>query len=171
MLPRAASHILDETDSMLNGWLMAAVSRAFVTHPLRFFDINAYYPFRQALTTLDHQLSGVVLAGPVYLATGNPQLALNLYTIATFVLSGVFCARLVAELTDSESAGLVAGSLFAFSAARLENINHSHVLGNCWLPLALLFIHRYVALPTWRRLAAATGAALMLALTTWYNTV
>ncbi len=171
MLPRAASHILDEGDSMLNGWLMAAVSRALATHPLHFFDINAYYPYRQALSTLDHQLSAVVLAGPVYLATGNPHLALNLYTIATFVLSGVFCARLVAELTDSEPAGLVAGSLFAFSAARLENINHAHVLGNCWLPLALLFTHRYVALPTWRRLAAATGAALMLALTTWYNAV
>lgn len=171
MLPKAASHIMDEGDSMLNGWLMAAVSRALATHPLRFFDVNAYYPYREALTTLDHQLSAVVLAGPVYLATGNPHLALNLYTIATFVLSGLFCARLVAELTDSESAGLIAGSLFAFSAARLENINHAHVLGNYWLPLALLFTHRYVARPTWRRVAAATGAALMLALTAWYNAV
>jgi len=169
LLPRAASHTLDDGDSLLNAWLLSAVARAVATHPLTFFDINAYYPFHHALATLDHQLAAVLFTGPVYLVSGNAQLALNLYTFATFVLAGVFCARLVEELTGSFEAGLLAGSLFAFSSGRMENLNHSHVLGNCWLPLALLLLHRYAALPTWRRLAAAVGAALLLALTAWYN--
>src|SRR4051812_37490818 len=101
LLPQAATHTLDDTDSLLNAWLIAAVSRALASHPLTFLDINSYYPYHHALTTLDHQLSAVLLAGPVYLVSGNAQLALNLYTFATFVLAGVFCALLVRELTGS----------------------------------------------------------------------
>lgn len=169
LLPRIATHSLDDGDSLLNAWLLASVSRAVVTHPLTFFDINAYYPYHHALATLDHQLSAVVFAGPVYLVSGNPQLALNLYTFATFVLGGLFCALLAEELTGSTEAGVLAGSLFAFSSGRMENLNHSHVLGNFWLPLALLLMHRYVARPTWRGLVWTVGAALLLALTAWYN--
>lgn len=169
LLPQVASHTLDDGDSILNAWLLAAVARAIATHPLTFFDINAYYPFHDALATLDHQLGAVLFTGPVYLVSGNPQLALNLYTFATFVLSGVFCAMLAVELTGSTGAGIVAGSLFAFSSGRMENLNHSHVLGNFWLPLALLLLHRYLAAPTWRRLASVMAAALLLALTAWYN--
>jgi Interleukin-like EMT inducer len=169
LLPQAASHALDDSDAILNGWLLAALARAIASHPLTFFDINAYYPFQHALATLDHQLSAVVFTGPVYLVSGNAQLALNLYTFATFVLGGVFCAILAEELTGSIEAGVVAGSLFAFSSGRMENLNHSHVLGNFWLPLALLLMHRYLRAPSWRALAAAVGAALLLALTAWYN--
>jgi Interleukin-like EMT inducer len=169
LVAQAATHTLDDGDSLLNAWLLAAVSRAVVSHPLTFFDINSYYPYRHALGTLDHQLSAVLFAGPLYLASGNPQLALNLYTLATFVFGGVFTAMLVAELTGSGSAGLIAGSLFAFSSERLENINHSHILGNFWLPLSLLLMHRYAAAPSWRRLWALVGVALLLALTAWYN--
>jgi hypothetical protein len=171
LLPQAASHTLDDTDALLNAWLLAAVSRATAIHPLSFFDINTYYPYHHTLMTLDHQLGAVIFAGPVYLVSGNAQLALNLYTFATFVLGGVFCAMLVSEITASDEAGLLAGSLFAFCATRLENLNHSHVLGNFWLPLALLLMHRYFARPTWRRLGAAIAAALILALTAWYNAV
>ena len=169
LLPQAASHSLDDGDSLLNAWLLASVARALATHPLTFFDINAYYPFHQALATLDHQVGAVIFTGPMYLVSGNPQLALNVYTFLTFVLGGVFCARLAEELTGSFEAGLVAGSLFAFSSGRMENLNHSHVLGNFWLPLALLLLHRYMAVPTWRRLAGAVAAALLLSLTAWYN--
>jgi Interleukin-like EMT inducer len=169
LLPQAASHSLDDGDSLLNGWLLASVARALATHPLTFFDINSYYPYHHSLATLDHQLGAVIFTGPVYLVSGNPQLALNLYTFATFVLGGVFCAMLAAEITGSFEAGLLAGSLFAFSSGRMENMNHSHVLGNFWLPLAMLLMHRYFAEPTWRRLAAAVAAALLLALTAWYN--
>ena len=169
LLPQAATHSLDDGDALLNTWLLAAVSRALATHPLSFFDINSYYPYHHALTTLDHQLSAVVFAGPLYLVGGNPQLALNLYTFATFLFAGVFTALLVEELSGSPEAGVLAGTLFAFSSGRLENINHSHVLGNFWLPLALLFAHRFVTSPTWRRLWALAGVALALALTAWYN--
>jgi hypothetical protein len=171
LLPQAATHTLDDGDSVLNTWLLAAVARAFVAHPLAFFDINTYYPYHHTLTTLDHQLGAVLFTGPVYLATRNPQLALNLYTFATFVFGGVFGALLVEEMTGSIEAGIIAGSLFAFSSGRMENMNHSHVLGNFWLPLALLLAWRFAASPTWRRLWTFAGVTLLLALTAWYNAV
>src|SRR5258708_34700204 len=95
-----------------------------------------------------------MLAVRLYVLTRNPLLAVNLYTIATFALSGIFTARLVRDLTESDGAGLIAGSLFAFSGARLENINHTHVLGSFWLALMLLAVRPYVAVATWRRWAA-----------------
>jgi hypothetical protein len=169
LLPQAATHTLDDTDSVLNTWLLAALTRALVTHPLTFFDINTYYPYHHALTTLDHQLGAVVFTGPIYLVTRNPQLALNLYTFATFVLAGLFCAWLVRDMTGSTAAGAIAGSLFAFSSGRMENMNHSHVLGNFWLPLAVLLAFRYLAAPGWRRVWALASVTLVLALTAWYN--
>ena len=64
MLPQAASHILDPIDSLLSSWLLAAISRSLVAHPLSFVNVYAYYPYRQVLGTLDHQLSAVIFAGP-----------------------------------------------------------------------------------------------------------
>jgi hypothetical protein len=171
MLPHAASWVLDPVDGLLNAWLLAAVTRSLLAHPFAVFDVNAYYPFHTVLATLDHQASAVMLAGPLYLLTRNPLLAVNLYTIATFALSGIFTARLVRDLTESDGAGLIAGSLFAFSGARLENINHTHVLGSFWLPLMLLAVRRYVALPTWRRWAGLVASALLCALCAWYYAV
>ena len=47
--------------------------------------------------------SAVVFTGPLYLITGNPQLALNLYTFATFVVSGVFGTFPIAEYMEPAS--------------------------------------------------------------------
>jgi len=171
MFPRAASAVADSSDGLLNAWLLAAVTRSFVAHPLNVFDINTYYPFRMALAALDHQVSAVLIAGPLYLLTGSPLVAVNLYTIATFALGGIFMARLVRELTDSVPAGLIAGCLFAFSPARYENVNHSHVLGSFWLPLMLLALHRYLGGPTWGRLWGLLASALLCALSAWYYAV
>jgi hypothetical protein len=171
MLDRASSRVIAGSDGLLNTWLIASVSRRLLTAPLDLFDINMYYPYRGALGALDHQLGAAVFAAPVAVLSGSPAFTINTLTAATFAAAGIFAAMLVTELTGSIGAGLVGGSLYAFSTLRIENIAHTHVLGNCWLPLALLMLHRYVRQPTWRALSMLLTVSLLLALTTWYYAV
>lgn len=171
MLRFAGSHVVDLGDGILNNWLLAAVSRRLLTHPLTVFDVNMYYPYRHALGTLDHQLSTALLLTPLAVLTDNALLPATLFTVASFALAGLFTAMLVGDLTGSVGAALLAGCVYAFSPMRLENLNHSHVLGNCWLPLALLTLQRYVREPSWKRMWLAVAAFLCLALASWYYAV
>ena len=98
---------------------------------------------------------------------GDPITVYNVVFLATFWLSGVFCYLLVRELTGSAGAGLVAGSIFAFSTYRLYHVVHLHLLGTHWLPLALLALHRFLARPSWFRLAGVVGSGLLVAFSSW----
>ncbi len=167
----AGSRAVDLGDGILNNWLITSVSRRLLTHPLTVFDVNMYYPYRHALATLDHQLSTAVLVAPIAALSQNALLPANLFIVASFALAGLFTAMLVADITGSLGAGILAGCIYACSPVRLENLTHTHVLGNCWLPLALLMVHRFVKTPTWKRMALATLAFLALALASWYYAV
>lgn len=167
----ARSRPIDAQDGVINAWLLTATARQFAADPLRPFDINMYYPYRRALASLDHQFSSLPIVAPVTLATGNPLLAMNVLILAGFALAGTFAAVLARHLTGSAAAGLVAGSAFAFSPVRLENLPQTHVLGSFWLPLALYAVHRAMERPSWTRVAAAMAGYLLLALASWYYAI
>jgi hypothetical protein len=169
MLPLAGSALTRSGgDDLLNAWMLTAVVQGVLAHPFAPFDVNMYYPYTQALAGLDHQLSAVPITAPVWLLTGNPLLVANLFTMATFALAGFLTARLVADLSGSAGGALIAGCIYAFATMRFDDLGHTHLLGNCWLPLSLLAVHRYARLPTWPRMWQMTGAFLVLALASWY---
>lgn len=167
----ARTRVIDAHDAVINAWLLTAAARQIVAHPLHWFDINMYYPYRAALASLDHQFSNLAIVAPITLATGNPLLAANLFVIASFVLAGTFTAILVRHLTGSSVAGLVAGCVFAFSPARLENAPQTHVLGGFWMPLTFYAVHLYMRQPSWSHLALAVTSYVLLALASWYYAI
>ena len=167
----ASTHTIDFSDGILNNWLLTAVARRLFVHPFTVFDVNMYYPYHHALATLSHQLSTAFLVAPIALLSQDALLPANVFIVASFALAGLMTAVLVADITGSRAAGLFAGCVYAFCPMRLENLNHTHVLGNCWLPLALLTAQRFARAPSWRRLSAATGAFLVLGLASWYYAV
>src|SRR5205814_2121944 len=81
----------------------------------------------------------------VFLATGNAVLAHNVLTLASLLISALGMYLLVKRLTGNELAGLVAGSIFAFCAARQAHLEHVNLLQFGWLPLALLCLHNAVS--------------------------
>ncbi|MBA3297378.1 MAG: YfhO family protein, partial [Acidobacteria bacterium] len=162
------SQIKDDHDAILNVWTLGAIAQQVVKDPLHPLNVNMFYPFDAALATLDPQLANGTIAAPVTWVSGNPVLGHNVFILATFVLSGLTMFLLVRELTGSVAAGLIAGCLYAFSPFRTNRLSHTHMLAGFWLPLMLLWIHRYVAEPRWGRLLVVVGVFVALALSSWY---
>lgn len=162
------SQIRDDHDAILNVWTLGAIAQQLARDPLHPLDVNMFYPFDDSLATLDPQLANGTLAAPVTWVSGNPVLGHNVFILATFVLSGLTMFLLVRELTGSVAAGLIAGCLYAFSPFRTNRLSHSHMLAGFWLPLMLLWIHRYVAEPRWGRLLAVVALFVAQALSSWY---
>lgn len=162
------SDIRNDQDAILNVWTLGAIAQQLARDPLHPLDVNMFYPFGSSLATLDPQLANGTLVAPVTWVSGNPVLGHNVFILATFVLSGLTMFLLVRELTGSAAAGLIAGCLYAFSPFRTLHLSHTHLLAGFWLPLMLLWIHRYVAEPRWGRLLVVVASFVALALSSWY---
>ena len=167
LVSHLSSRISPNGDVPVNLWTLNDQAGQILSDPRHLFDGRIFYPYSHTLAFADHQLANAVLALPLVASGQDPITVYNVVFIATFLLSGVFCYLLVRELTGSVGAGLVAGSLFAFSTFRFYHVVHLHLLGTQWLPLALLALHRFLARPSWWRLAGLVGAGLLVALSSW----
>jgi hypothetical protein len=157
------------TDTLMNVWALRELTHQLLSDPLDLLDGNAFHPYTQhTIAMVDHMFANAVLVAPLWLLTGHALFIYNIALLATYVLSGLLTYKLVAELTDSKPAGLVAGVAFAFAIARSQQVTHLHAASTQWLPLALLLLHRLLENPTRRRLAAFTGATLLVALSSWH---
>jgi len=147
---RLADALQDKQDPLLNVWILAWEAHQLISDPLRLFDANIFYPYRQTLAFSEILLPNALLALPILLLTGNPVLSHNLVYWLTFVLSGWAAYLLVAHLTHSRSAGLVAGLIFAFSPYRSSHLSQLQMLTMQWMPLAFLALERFLRRGAWR---------------------
>ncbi|WP_119070394.1 hypothetical protein [Rubrobacter indicoceani] len=128
-------------------WSMAWIQNAVLT-PASFFDANIFYPTDNALAYTDLLLPSALATLPVYLATGNPLVSYGVVLIATYVLSGYFvfllAARLMRGLAFVYPAALFSGFVYAFCPYRTGHITQLNTMTTYFLPLILLFLHRYL---------------------------
>ena len=150
----------DNSDTILNEWILAWVSHQAPRDPIHLFDANIFYPERDTLAYSEAMIAQSALAAPVLWLGGSPVLAYNLVLLAGFALTGWTMALVVARWTGSWPAGLVSGLTFAFNAHTLTRIPHLQAQHGEFLPLAVYALDRLLAEPTVRR-------ALLLAL--WFT--
>ena len=93
-------------DLLLVMWIMAWECHALVTYPARLFSANAFHPVPHSLALSEHFLGNLPWFAPVYAATGNAVLALNVTMFASYVLAGLSMYWLVRAWTGSRAAGL-----------------------------------------------------------------
>ncbi|MGH7895691.1 MAG: hypothetical protein ACREQL_13550, partial [Candidatus Binatia bacterium] len=91
-------------------WALAWQSHALATDPAHYVDANIYYPDRGALFYGDPGLSALPLFAPVFLATGNPTLAINVVFLGGLALSATALHLVVASWTGTPLAGVVAAA-------------------------------------------------------------
>jgi hypothetical protein len=129
------------------------------------WNANIFYPHPLALAYSEHFLPQAITILPVYALTRNPVLCYNLVFLSTFVLSGAGMFLLVRELTNSRSAGVVAGLAFMCAPYRFANLPHLQVLSSGWMPLVIFGLRRYFAVRPAHAAAmrlAGAGAAWLL---------
>jgi hypothetical protein len=128
-------------------WSMAWIQNALATGaPL--YEANIFHPTPNALAYTDLLLPSALVTAPLFYATGNALLSWNVVLLLTYVLSGYAVFLLVRRLLGPRPyalhAALFAGAVYTLSPYRLGHITQLNTMTTYWLPLILLFLHRYL---------------------------
>jgi hypothetical protein len=155
-------------DPTFQAWTLAWDVRALEKNPFNLFNANIYFDNPYTLAYSDHQLMTAVMAWPLVAATGNPIQAQNLMLIFNLFLCAVGAYLLANRLTHNRAAAFVAGMVFAFAPPRLAHIWHLQLSAAGWIPLCLLFLHKYSEEGGWKNAALAGLFLVVQTLATWY---
>jgi hypothetical protein len=148
--PLAAQlRVVDAGDSAFFAWEIGWEVHALKTDPRTLPHANIFHPLPNVLGMDEPVLGTTLLVAPLALLSDDPVWLFNLARLLTFAASGLSAYLLARELRLGHLPALFAGAAFAFSPIRTDQIAHLSTLGTQWLPLVLLFVHRF----------ARTGAA------------
>jgi hypothetical protein len=99
-------------DALFVGWALAHETRALATAPATFLDGAIFHPARRALLYGEAAFGALPLFAPVFLATANPTLALNVVFLGGAALTATALHGVVVALGGSHAAGALAGLAF-----------------------------------------------------------
>jgi hypothetical protein len=155
---------MEAGDSSYFAWVMAWTSHALLNEPASLPHANTLHPLRYTLFLDEPILGTSILALPLRLVTSDPIVTLNLVRLLTFFLTALGMRALGLSLGLSPLAAFAAGALFSFSSNRVSSPAHLSVLGTQFLPLYLLFLHRWARSGSAR---SAAAAGLFFGLSAW----
>src|SRR5262245_1322023 len=135
--------VMDAGDSAFFSWEIGWTIHALAPDPGSLPHANIFHPLRYTLGMDEPVLGTTLLVLPLAPFTRDAVLLYNLARLLTFLLSALTTYWLARELGADEAPALLAGAAFAFSPIRTDQIAHLSTLGTQWLPLVLLFTHRF----------------------------
>jgi hypothetical protein len=139
-----ASFIGEHGDSYFSVWRLAWIAHQLWPRPDQLFNGNIFYPEKATLAYSDAILLPAIVASPLHWFGVDPIVAYNIVLIAAFALNGLAAYCLVKYLTGWMAAGLVGGSIFAFSPHRFDHFDHLEMQFAFWIPWAVLAWHKAV---------------------------
>jgi hypothetical protein len=136
-------HLMDAGDSAFFAWEMAWEIHALETDPRQLPHANIFHPLRYTLGLDEPVLGTTLLALPFALFSSDAVWIFGVTRLLTFVFSAFTAFLLARELGAGPRAAFLGGAAFAFSLVRCDQIGHLSTLGTQWLPLVVLFTHRF----------------------------
>src|SRR5262245_59020352 len=97
-------------DGLYGAWALAHETRALLGHPTTLAEAGIFHPARHALFYGPTALGALPFFAPVFLATGNPALALNVVFLGGLALTAWTLHLVVQRWSGSALAGAVAGA-------------------------------------------------------------
>ena len=142
---RQMDAVPDFGDPLFSMWRMGWVYEQWRGDPRPLFSGNIFYPEPLALTFSDSMLLPSSIAVPLRLAGLHPVLAYNVLFLSGFVFSALATYVLVERLTGSPRAAFVSALIYGFYPYRFEHYSHLELQMTYWMPLALVWLHRFSA--------------------------
>ena len=161
----------ENADTELNEWIMAWVAHQLPRHPTQLFAGNIFYPAKDTLAFSEPLIVPALMGAPLAWAGASPVLVYNLVLIAGFALTAFATCLLIEGWTGSMTAGLLAGSAFAFNTHTLTRLPHIQGIHIYALPLALLAFERLIHRRGMRWPLALAGCFALAAYTSGYLVV
>jgi hypothetical protein len=168
LVVRAWDTVPFRIDPLLLTWTLDWELHQLLTRPLALFDANIFWPYHGTLAYTDLALPDLVVFAPVELLTGNPILAFNITLFAVIAASGWTAYLFARRMLGSELPAVGAGLVFAFCHYRWGQYVHLQVMSTVWIPLAFLFLDRYVVRRRFYDAALTFLCLLLQALTSFY---
>jgi hypothetical protein len=140
----ALHSVSDLGDPLFSIWRLSWVAHQLPRDPLHLFDANIFFPELRTLAYSDAMLVPALVAAPLIWLGVHQVVVYNVVLLLSFAASGVAMYALVWRLTGDRPSALVAGVAFAFYPFRFEHYSHLELQVTCWMPLALLMLHRTV---------------------------
>jgi hypothetical protein len=133
----------DIGDPGLNTWILWWNAHAM---PLsaRWWNAPIFFPVTGAFALSETLLGVTPLTTPLQWAGASPVVAYNVAYLLSFPTAAIAAHALARRLTGRHDAALIAGLAFGFSPYRAAQMPHLQMLWSCWMPLALLALHRYI---------------------------
>ncbi|MEW6271395.1 MAG: hypothetical protein AB1689_19105, partial [Thermodesulfobacteriota bacterium] len=152
---------MEDTDLLLNVWILTWVARAAVESPAEMFGGNIFHPAPNAIAGSENMLAHLPVTAPAWALTGSALAVLKTMLLESFVLSGLAMLAYVWLVTRDPGAALLAGAAFTFVPWRVQNVPHPQYLGFQYLPLALLAVELWLAQRRrWQPVLLAAALAL-----------
>jgi hypothetical protein len=140
----------DNADAQLNEWILAWVAHQLPRVPAHLFDANIFYPARRSLAFSEPLIVPALMGAPMAWLGASPVLVFNIVLLLGFALTMFAGYALVVSWTGDRTAGLLAGSMFAFNAHTLTRLAHIQGIHAWGLPLTLLAADRVIVGARWR---------------------
>lgn len=140
----------DNGDAQLNEWILAWINHQLPRSPGQLFDANIFHPAKDTLAFSEPLILPALMGAPVQWLGGSPVLVFNVVLIAGFALTAWATCALVTSWTGDRTAGLLAGSMFAFNTHTLTRLAHVQGIHAWGLPLSLMAADRLITRTWWR---------------------
>jgi hypothetical protein len=129
-------------------WDVEAIRQGKSWHDL--WQLPQAYPEPNVLASCDAMLGGAFLYAPLYLATGNPVLAFNLWLVGVLGLNYLSAYLVARRLLHGVAPAVLAAVLFAFGFVRIWHMMHAHLWVQFATPILFLAAVRMAERPGWR---------------------
>ncbi len=149
---------MEDTDLLLNAWILAWLPHAALEMPQQLFDGNVFHPATNVIAGSENMLQHLPLTLTVTVLGGDAIKILAAVVAESFVVAGVGMFLFVFWHSGNPLAALLAGALFTFAPWRVQNIPHPQYLATGWLPLALLAVDIWLETRRWRAVAGLAAA-------------
>jgi len=118
-LPRTMGYLA--ADTVYTGWVLAWQTHALTTAPSQFANANMYWPAPSALFYSTPGFGLLPTYAPLFLATGNPTLALNGTMLVNLALTATALHLVIRRWTGSPAAAIAAACTYLLSPLALWN--------------------------------------------------
>lgn len=135
----------DFGDPLFSMWRLGWVYEQWRGDPRPLFSGNIFHPTPLTLTFSDSTLLPALTSIPLRASGLHPVLAYNVLFLSGFVLSALATYLLVERLTGSSRAAFVSALIYGFYPYRFEHYSHFELQMTHWMPLALVWVHRFGA--------------------------
>jgi hypothetical protein len=125
-------------------------ARVLLTRPWALFDAESCHPVENALALGEPEITLGALGTPAALLLRDPIASFNFALLLLTLVAAFAMYALVREWTGVPAAGIAAGVLYAFHAAKVEDPTHAFGYDTGWTVLAFYFAQRWFAQGRWR---------------------